>query len=284
MKYVDMPGTGLNVSKVCLGTMTFGGQVGEADSIKIIRTALDMGINFVDTADIYTKSESERIVGEALKGRRDNVMDIYYLHRPDDHTPLEETMSTMNDLVRAGKVRYVGISNYPAWMVTDILAICDKRSYAPVVVNQEVYNMVTRGIEDELVPMATRHDMGLIVYNPLASGLLTGKHKNGVLAAGSRLAESKLYNGRYWNTANAQATERLMEIAEKEGMSLVELAFRWCSNRPHVDSVLVGVSKLEQLEQNIDYVLGQPLDAACEAACDQVWADLPIGTRFKYFR
>lgn len=323
MKYARMTGTGLRVSQICLGTMTFGGQVDETEGNQILHAALDLGINFVDTADMYTGGESERIVGKALRGIRDKVVlatkvcnavgpgpndqglgrihilrgveeslkrlqtdyiDIYYLHRPDHGTPLEETMSAMNDLVRAGKVRYIGLCNYASWSISDIRALCKEMGYSQAVINQTVYNLLTRGIEDELLPMSQAHSMGVIVYNPLASGLLTGKHLGNAPAEGSRLADSKLYYDRYWNDANLVAVEKLKAVAAKEGISLLEMALRWCANQPRIDSVLMGVSKLAHVTQNVRFLTNGALSEECLNACDQIWNELPLGNRFKYFR
>ena len=202
MKYINMPGTGLVVSKACLGTMTFGGQVSEADAIGIVHAAADEGINYIDTANIDTKGESERIVGKALKGERDNwvletkvcnvvgegpndnglsrrhimkavedsltrlqtdYIDVYYLHRPDHRTPFEETMRAMDDLIHQGKVRYIGISNFAVWQTLDILNLCRAKLLNGPVIMQTVYNLLTRGIEDELLPMTEAHDMVVMV-------------------------------------------------------------------------------------------------------------------------
>lgn len=188
MEYVRLTGTGIAVSKACLGTMTFGGQVDEATSIRIIHQALDLGLNFVDTADLYYAGESERVTGLALKDRRDHVVlatkafnpcgpdvndrglsrrhltnalnnslkrlqtdyiDIFYLHQPDYFTPIAETMDTMADFVRSGKVRYIGVSNYAAWQISDLIACAEKRGGFAPVVTQNVYNQLTRGIEEE---------------------------------------------------------------------------------------------------------------------------------------
>lgn len=323
MKITQLPGTGLRVSAVCLGTMTFGGQVNEGDGIRVLQMAVDHGINFVDTADMYTGGESERIVGKGLKGIRDKVVlatkvcnatgpnpndqglsrihirqavdaslrrlqtdyiDVYYLHRPDRGTPLEETMSVIDDLIHEGKIRYVGVSNFSSWAIADILAHCDKRNYANLAVNQSVYNLLTRGIEDELLPMSIAHQLGVVVYNPLASGLLTGKHTGDVPQADSRLAQSKLYHDRYWNKPNSDAVVQLKQIAEDEGISLLEMSLRWCANQTAISSVLVGVSRVEQLNQNIECLEKGPLSDTCLDRCDQVWNSLPIGSRFKYYR
>lgn len=317
-----MPGTSLKVSRLSLGTMTFGSQTNEADSLKIMDYAFDRGINLFDTADVYNQGEGERIVGKGLKGRRDNILlatkvrnqmgnnpldqglsrrhllsavdaslkrldtgyiDIYYLHAPDYDTGLEETLDTMTGLVRAGKIRYIGVSNYAAWQIADILAVCDKHSLIRPVVTQNVYNLITRGLEDELKPFLKAHNMGMIIYNPIAAGLLAGKHKPGQPEGNTRFAINRQYYNRYWLGENFNALERLTKIAADRGMTLLQLAYKWCVYHGNVTSVLSGVSRPEQLSQNISAIEGEPLDDVVIAACDGVWLSL-VGNRFKYNR
>ncbi len=323
MKYVNLPGTGLTVSKVCLGTMTFGDQVAENDATAIIHQALDSGVNFVDTADQYVKGLSEEITGRALTGRRDKVIlatkvfnptspdpndrghsrrhiinaidaslrrlgtdyvDIYYLHSPDHVTPFEETLQTMDMLLHQGKIRYVGVSNYAAWEVSDLLAIARLNGYQAPVITQNVYNLLTRGIETELLPQTAKHNLGVIVYNVLMGGLLTGKHSKGAPAAGSRMADNKMYSDRYWSDENFDAASALASVAEGAGLSPADLAMRWAANQPGITSVLLGVSKIGHLEANLAALLADPLPADVLAACDEIWAGLSVGSRFKYYR
>jgi aryl-alcohol dehydrogenase-like predicted oxidoreductase len=322
MKYNKLPGTSLLISELSLGTMTFGGQTDEADSLAILDYAYEAGINMWDTADLYTNGESERIVGKALKGRRDDIIlatkvghpsegkrntqglsrlailsavdaslrrldtdyiDLYYLHHPDYDTRIEETMDTMDGLVRSGKVRYVGISNYAAWQIADILALCDRRGYVPPIITQNVYNLITRGVEAELIPFMKAHGLGMAAYNPIAGGLLTGKHHAGKPAADTRFGSNQIYYNRYWSDENFEAVDKLATIAKNAGMSLLELSMKWCLSRPGVVSVMTGVSKLEQLKQNIASVKGEPLSDSILSACDTVWQAL-TGNRFAYNR
>lgn len=322
MEYRTFPTSSVTVSRLCLGTMMFGKQTSEEESMKIMDYAFDQGINFIDTADLYNVGESEKIVGKWLKGKRDKIilttkargpmgddpndqglsrrhimsavdaslkrlgtdyLDFYYMHAPDYGTSLEESLDTMSGLVRSGKVRYVGISNYPAWQISDILAICDKRNLVAPVVTQNVYNLITRGIETELIPCVKAHNMGMVIYNPIAGGLLTGKHKPGKPAEGTRFANAKAYFNRYWSDENFEAVEKLTKIATDHGMSILELSMKWCMQQDSVVSILTGVSRLEQLEQNIASVEGEPLDAETLAQCDEVWAGL-AGNRYSYFR
>ncbi len=313
MQLTTLTGTGLRVSRISLGTMTFGEQADEQASISIVRGCLDAGINFFDTANIYTEGRSENILGKALQGQRDAVvlaskvrgrvgddpndeglsrrhildaidnslralrtdyLDIYYLHQPDYETPLAVTLSTMSDLVRAGKVRYVGISNYASWQVCQALWLCDKHSWRPPVVAQQMYNLIARGIEQEHLSFLREFEIGLVVYNPLAGGLLTGKHTNiSTVLPGTRFDGNQVYRDRYWHEANFDAVRTLQHIAQQAGKSLVELSLQWLLGRSQVDSVILGVSSLGQLEENIMASDGE-LDEATAAACDEVWDKL----------
>ncbi len=322
MEYRKLPGTSVQVSRVCLGTMMFGGQTGEADSLSIMDCAFAHGVNFFDTANVYVQGESERIVGKGLKGRREKIIlatkvrgqmgddpneaglnrcniflavdkslerldtdyiDIYYMHAPDYDTNIEESLDAMTQLVRSGKVRYVGVSNYAAWQMADILAACDRHGYIAPVITQNVYNPITRGVEAELVPFLRAHKTGMAIYNPIAGGLLAGKHKPGTPASNTRFANNAGYYDRYWSDENFAAVEKLTRIAAENGMTILQLALKWCAAQEQVTSIISGVSKLSQIEQNIAALEGDPLSADVLEACDLVWKSL-AGTRFAYNR
>ncbi|OUP80905.1 aldo/keto reductase [Lachnoclostridium sp. An169] len=322
MKYHYLAGTGIQVSQLSLGTMMFGGQTSEKDSFSIMDYAYEHGVNFFDTANVYNGGESERVVGKWMKDHREHVIlatkvfgqmgpdpnsaglsrrnilaaadaslkrldteyiDIYYLHAPDRHTDIEETMDAMNDLVKAGKIRYIGVSNYAAWQIADILHICDKRNYAKPVITENVYNLITRGIESELVPFLQNHKVGLSIYNPIAGGLLAGKHKPGKPAENTRFANSKEYYDRYWSDKNFAAIEELGEIAARYNVKLLELAMKWCAVQPAVTSIISGVSQLEQIRQNIASLAGDPLPEEAMEESDRVWKNL-AGNSFSYIR
>ncbi|MFQ5906502.1 MAG: aldo/keto reductase [bacterium] len=323
MKYRILTGTGAKVSRICLGTMTFGSQAGESESIQMVHRALDAGVNFIDTADIYNKGVSETILGKALKGKRNGVvlaskvgnqvgqyklkdvglsrwhvlrgveaslkrldtdcLDLCYLHRPDYNTPLEESLAAFDQLVRQGKVIYIGMSNYAAWQVCHARWICDRnRLHAPVV-TQCVYNLLTRGIEQEFLPFCRDLNMGVTVYNPLAGGLLTGKHDRAKKPAeGTRFQLNKEYYGRYWLESNFNAVAELTEIAKQAGKKPVALAFQWLAAQNGVDSIVVGVSRMEHLEENLSAWDGK-LDDDTLKACDRVWKRIR-GDSFQYNR
>ena len=326
MEYRYMPGTSLSLSVLSLGTMQFGGQTSEADSLKIMDYAFDHGINVFDTANIYINGESERIVGKALKGRRDKIVlatktgtrksddintsglsrryiidsvenslkrlntdfiDIFYLHTPDPDTALEESLETLNTLVKAGKVRYIGVSNYAAWQIAEMYRICEKNSFVRVSVSQNVYNLLTRSIEPELIPCLETYKVGLFLYNPIMGGLLTGKHKPGTPDVGTRFSnehsQANTYFTRYWNDINFDAVEKLKKIAEEHGLSILELAMKWCLHNTAVTSLIIGASRLSQIEQNIELIKGKALDEQVLGKCDELWKSL-TGDRFFYVR
>ena len=321
MEYNNIKGTGLKVSKFCLGTMMFGGQTEEEESIKIIDYALENGVNFFDTADTYTGGRSEEIVGKALEGKRDNAViatkvcnpkgplpnqrglgrkhiiqnvdeslkklrtdyiDLLYLHHPDNETPIEETIETMTQLVRSGKIRYYGVSNYSAWQCCSFVHKAKEMNAIAPVITESVYNLLTRGVEDELLPFLREYNMGLAVYNPIAAGLLSGKHSRSGPAADSRLATNAGYNKRYWNDNNLDAVEQLTDIAAKCGMSLLEFSLTWLATKKEVDSVISGASKFSHVVQNIE-IIGRAAEIPVEllADCDEVWEKIR-GSYFNY--
>jgi len=322
MNYKKMNGTGIKVSEMCLGTMMFGSQTSKEDSLKIINYAIENGVNFIDTADAYNAGESERIVGEALEGRREEIIlatkvrfkvgdevnnsglnrrhilkqvdnslknlrtdyiDIYYLHAMDDDVDFEETFDTMTTLVRSGKVRYIGISNFPAWQVSDMLGTADKRNFNAPIVTQNLYNLLNREVESELVPCIQKHHLGMTVYNPIAGGLLSGKYDFNQLPTEGRFAEKANYMARYWKPENFEIIKKLEKIAADKEISLLELSMKWCIAHPYVDSVISGVSRLEQLQQNITAMNGISLDDDTMIKCEEIGKELLNG-RTNYFK
>ena len=326
MEYTKLTGTGLEVSRICLGAMMLGGQVGDAEGIAAVKYAMDEGVNFIDTANGYTGGRSEEIVGKALQGSRDKVIlatkvgsrlnvannppnergglsrryiiselekslkrlntdyvDLYYLHAPDAGTPVEESLDAMDTLVRAGKVRYIGASNYAAWQLCQMYYTARPLGRNYPVVTQMVYNLITRGIEQELLPCLREHKMGLIVFNPLAAGFLTDKYRDKQKLPNTRFANDKMYSDRYWNQDNFEAWDDVQAIARGAGISMMELAMRWLYSIGGVDVIITGFSSLEQLKQNLKSLDSGKLDSVVMAECDKVWQRL-AGTRFKYNR
>ena len=323
MDYRQIPGTELNVSRVCIGTMTFGNQMDLAGAEAAITCALERGVNFIDTADIYPPTNptaTEPIVGSALKGRRDRVilaskaggptgpgpddrglgkkhltkavddslrrlqtdyLDLYYAHFPDLSVTPEELIASMNDLIRAGKIRYYGISNFPAWQVCELVLKAREMGLQPPVATENVYNLLTRSIEPELLPVLRKYPTGLVTYNPLAGGMLSGKYRGGKKPADSRFALDKGYAARYYSDRNLQAVQAIEELAGQRGQTVLGLALQWVYEQPEVTSVILGFSRVSQLEQNLDLLESAPKTPLPEAELLQIWKDL-TGNRFAY--
>jgi 1-deoxyxylulose-5-phosphate synthase len=306
--------TGLQVSRLSMGTMTFGGQVSEPESIRMVDRCLEHGINFFDTANVYNHGQSESILGKALKGRRHNIIvatkvrgkmgdepddvglkrpairkaiedslkrlgtdyvDLYYLHQPDWDTPIAETLAAVDELVREGKVRFPATSNYAAWQILQMLWLSENRGYLPPTVSQPMYNLLARGIEQEYLAFCKEFGISVIAYNPLAGGLLTGKHASPDSPhEGTRFDNNRMYQDRYWHAQYFDVVSELASIAQRAGMSLVALAFRWLLTQPIVDGVLLGATSLGHLEENLKACEGPPLNAEILEQCGAVWQKL----------
>jgi aryl-alcohol dehydrogenase-like predicted oxidoreductase len=313
MQTVTLDNTGQAVSRACLGTMTFGAQADESESSRILDCALDSGINFVDTANIYAKGASEEILGRALRGRRHQVvlaskvcgamgdspldrglsaaamekaledtlrrlqtdyLDIYYLHQPDYDVPLEEALDTLDRMIRRGNVRFAANSNFASWQVCHALWIAEKNGYQTPRITQPMYNLLARGVEQEYVPMARQFGVSIIAYNPLAGGLLTGKHSPSQPAAGSRFVENQAYRDRYWHPQYLQAVGTLKGIASQAGRTLISLSLGWLLHHTATSCVVLGASRVEQLKTNLQAVEEGPLGRDIVQQCDEVWMRL----------
>jgi aryl-alcohol dehydrogenase-like predicted oxidoreductase len=225
-----------------------------------------------------------KAIDASLERLRTDYVDLYYLHQPDYATPIEETLETMEELVRAGKVRFPAISNYAAWQIAEILWICEKRGFHPYFISQPMYNMIARGIEDEYLPFCRRFGVAVVPYNPLAGGFLTGKHsRQSGPTPGTRFDANKLYQDRYWHQDDFAAVEELSTIAQEAGKTLVELALQWLLSQTAVDSVILGASRVEQLQENLKAADGPRLDQSVLDRCDAVWKRLR-GVTPKYNR
>lgn len=313
MKTRTLKNTQLEVSRLCMGTMTFGSQVDQAEAQRMTDYCLDQGIQFFDTANAYNQGESEEIVGRCLKTKRDKVIvaskvcnpmesprayaglsrqamrwaledtlqrlqmdyvDLYYLHRPDYATPIEESLETLEEFRREGKIRYGAISNYSAWQHAEILWLCEKSGWQAPHVAQLMYNVITRNLEQEYVPFAKRFEVSIVAYNPLAGGLLTGKQRATAPIAGSRFDGNEQYQSRYWHGQYFEAVEELKSIAEAHGRTLLEMSLSWLLHQEQVDSVILGASRFEQLHANIEAALSGPLPAEAIEASRDVWLKL----------
>jgi aryl-alcohol dehydrogenase-like predicted oxidoreductase len=287
--------TGVSVSPVCMGAMMFGswGNSDEADCIRIIHRALDAGINFIDTADVYSEGESEKIVGKALAGRRDDVVlatkffmpmggadpnmrgssrrwiirevenslrrlgtdyiDLYQVHRPSADTDVEETLGALTDLVRAGKVRYIGSSSYAASQIVEAQWTARDRHLERFVTEQPPYSILVRGIEADVLPTARRHGMGILSYSPLAGGWLSGRWRKDAASAPASAARP---SARFDMTSSAnqrklEVVEELAQLADKAGLTLIELAIAFVINHPAVTAAIIGPRTMEQLESQL---------------------------------
>ena len=314
--------TNLAVSRACLGTMTFGGQTDEPAARAMVDACLERGINFFDTANIYNAGAAETILGRALRGRRDRAViatkvagkmgdaadqaglspaairraideslrrlqtdhvDIYYLHWPDYAVPVEDSLAAAAELVRAGKVRHLGVSNYASWQVARMLWLAERQNLPAVSVTQPMFNVLARGIEQEFLPMCREFGLGTVVYNPLAGGLLTGKQKFEAPLPGTRFDLMKFYLDRYWHEANFHVLQELDAAARAAGRSLVSLALNWVLHHSPVDCLILGASKPAQLDENLAALDDGPLPAPAAAACDRTWQRLR-GPAPKYTR
>jgi aryl-alcohol dehydrogenase-like predicted oxidoreductase len=289
MKMRPLGRTGIRVSPYCLGTMMFGqaGNTDRDDCVRIIHRALDAGINFVDTADVYGdgRGESEEIVGTALKGRRDDIVlatkvngsmgdgpnrrgssrrwivtevehslrrlrtdhiDLYQIHHPDPQTDIEETLSALTDLVRSGKVRVIGTSNLPASEIVEAQWVAERRGLHRFRTEQPTYSILNRGIEREVLPTCQRYGMGVLVWSPLAMGLLTGRYRKGGPAP--RNARMNWVPRHLTDERKLDAVEHLIPLAKEAGLSLTHLAMAFAITHPGVTSAIIGPRTMQHLE------------------------------------
>ncbi len=291
MEYRKLGNSGLKVSEIGLGGDTFGRWADEQTSIAIINHALDLGINFIDTADVYGgRGQSEEFIGKVVKGKRSQVfiatkfrtamgegpnegggsrhhimsavdaslrrlntdhIDLYQIHSPDSTTPIEETLRALDDLVHAGKVRYIGCSNFAAWQLCEALWISKVNNLHSFVTEQPQYNLIDRHIEQDLVPCCQTYGIGVIPYYPLAAGFLTGKYRRGEAPpAGSRFNSEPSYL-QILSDANFDKLDKLQTFASQRGHSITELAIAWLLSHPWVSTVISGATKIEQVSANV---------------------------------
>lgn len=352
MEYRKLGRTGLKVSSLCLGTMTFGKQVDEATSAAIIDRAIELGVTFIDTADMYVNGVTEQIVAKAIKGRRDSLviaskgghikklaakygeqkisgpidlarpapfrpweagagtgpndmglsrkhlmqalegslkrlgtdyLDLYYAHMPDYDTPLDETLRAMDDMVRQGKVRYIGCSNFRAFQLATALGISARQNLARWDFIQPPFNLLARDVEYELLPLCREEGVGVCPFSPMAAGLLSGKYeKDKAPLEGARYSLGHwgyTYNKPYWSDANFAAIERYKKIAAEAGVSLPRFALAWALANPAITAIVNGSTSIKQLEDNIA-ATDVKLSPDTLKACDDVWRSFWVPTVF----
>lgn len=310
MEYRSLGRTGVKVSPLCLGTMNFGGPTPEADAIEIIHKALDRGINFVDSANMYVDGESERVVGKALQdGRREKVVlatkvhfptsedpndrgnsrrhifmavedslrrlktdwiDLYQIHRPVFDIAQEETLQALDDLIHQGKVRYIGCSTHPAWMVMEALAISERERIARYVTEQPPYNLLDRRIENELVPLAMKYELALLPWSPLAMGILAGRYKSiDGYPQGSRVDRIGSWAADRLTRSALDTADKVAEIAKEHSLTPAQLSLLWVKDQPGVTSPIIGPRTMAHLDDALE-VLEMDLTDEMAAQLDEL--------------
>ena len=293
MEQVRMGRAGMKVSRICLGTMTFGAGADEAVSFGIMDRFTELGGTFLDTANVYNDGRSEEIVGKWIKERgarkqtvlatkvygttgpgpnesglsrlhiqqaveaslrrlQTDVIDLYQIHRWDFDAPPDETLEALNDLVRQGKVRYIGCSNLKAWHLSTFLRLADEAHWSRFISIQPLYSALNRSIENEILPYCAEQGLGVIPYNPLAGGVLTGKYKRGQpLPEDTRLSDSEAYRHRYHTETTFDIVERFVSAADEHGVTPAQLALAWVLGEPRITSPIIGARNLSQLNDTL---------------------------------
>jgi aryl-alcohol dehydrogenase-like predicted oxidoreductase len=291
MQFRHLGKSGLFVSAIGLGTNQFGGKVDAKLAAEIIHAAVDAGVNFIDTADVYREGRSESFIGAAIQGLRENVLvatkvrhpvapngpndrgasrhhilsgaeaslrrlgtetiDLYQIHSWDDETPIEETMRALDDLVRSGKVRYIGASNFTAWQLTQANAVAEMHNWTSFISIQPHYHMLHREVETELLAACKYFNVGVLPYFPLAGGFLTGKYRRGQGAPKGSRGEESPYVQKYMTEENYTILEKLGAFSQERGRGLNELAIAWLLAQPQVSSVIAGAAEVEHVQANV---------------------------------
>ena len=293
MKYKYLGKTGIQVSELCFGTMSFGANADKDNSRAMYKQVRDAGINFFDCANVYQKGIAEEYLGEFTKGERDNLViaskaffpmsdkpndkgasrknlraslhsslerlktdyiDIYFIHGFDNNTPIEETLRVLQDFVSQGKILYLGVSNFAAWQVTKAITISEFKNLTPIHCIQPMYNITKRQAEVELLPMAGEEGLGVITYSPLGGGLLTGKYGPGKAPLSGRLVDNTMYGTRYGGDFYLEAAGKFTQLAEERGLHPVSLAVAWTASHPAVTAPIIGAGNTVQLLPSLDSV------------------------------
>ncbi len=308
--------TGVKVSRLCFGTMSFGGDADETVSTALFNRCREAGINFFDCANVYSSGRAEEILGRLAASCRDDLVltskayfptgpdvnargssrrhlvraveaslkrlqtdriDLFFLHRFDDLTPLDETLRAVEDLVRSGKILYAGASNFAAWQVMKALGIADKRGYSPLVCLQPMYNLVKRQAEVELLPLTQAEGLGVISYSPLGGGLLSGKYGPDFKPPAGRLATHAMYKVRYGDDWMYQAAARFTAFAHEHGYSPAALAVAWVASHPAITAPIIGARNVAQLEESLQ-AMTVPMTPDLRAALSALTPEPPLAT------
>jgi aryl-alcohol dehydrogenase-like predicted oxidoreductase len=322
MKYTFLGNTGIQVSGLCMGTMTFGREADKAASKAIFNQCRDAGINFFDCANVYNEGRTESILGElisdcrhqlivtskfggpfgddlnnrggsrrhlmssleaSLKRLNTDYVDIYFLHHFDPQTPLEETLRALHDVVVQGKVRYTGVSNLAAWQIAKALGICALNSWAPIHCIQPMYNLVKRQAEVEILPLAESENLAVISYNPLGAGLLTGKYGRDRRAEQGRLTGDDMYQKRYHEQWMYDAAAKFAQYAGENGLHPVSLAVAWVAHNPAVTAPIIGARSVEQVKDSIQAAEIELSPDMYEAICRLTPRPMPATDRSEIF-
>lgn len=299
MQYTTLGKTGVQVSRLCFGTMSFGGDADESMSARMYHRCREAGINFFDTANVYSQGKSEEILGSLMRGHRDELvitskvagqmgtdpnrrglsrrnillsveeslrrletdrLDVYFCHMFDADVPIEETLRAMDDLVRQGKVLYLGVSNWSAWQIATGLGLAELQGLSPIYVVQPMYSLVKRVAEIEILPLAFEAKLGVITYSPLGGGLLTGKYSTAERSGQGRLATNRNYALRYGDEIYYKIAEDFGAYAQKVGVNPATLAVAWVKANPAVTAAIIGARSVDQLEASLaaaDYDMSQ---------------------------
>ena len=316
MKYKYFGQTGIKVSQLCLGAMSFGGVADYAESKAIYKAGRDAGINFIDCANVYQKGTAEEYLGDFMKGERDDLViatksyfpmsdkindrgssrknltlslheslkrlktdyiDIFFLHRFDDNTPLEETFRTLEDFIRQGKVLYIGVSNFSAWETEKALRTAERLNLTPVHAVQPMYNLVKRQAEVEILPMAAAEGLGVMTYSPLGAGLLTGKYGVKKRPEVGRIVDNPMYTSRYKGDFYFEAAEKFSLFAKELGVKPASLAVAWAASHPAVTTPIISGRTAEQLKDSLESVNIEISDSI-RAKLDKISPPMPPAT------
>ena len=293
MEYTFLGSTGIQVSQLCMGTMTFGDEADKRESAAMFNRCRDAGINFFDCANAYSQGVAEEILGELMSGSRDELVitskgwgqmgtdinakgssrrniigsleaslkrlqtsyiDIYFLHQFDPYTPLEESLGTLNDLVTQGKIRYIGVSNFAAWQVAKALGVSALHDWHSIQCIQPMYNLVKRQAEVEILPLAQSENVSVVSYNPLGGGLLTGKYGQKIEPSDSRLGRVEFYGKRYGDDWMIDAAMKFVAFARENNLNPVSLAVSWAAAHPGITAPIIGARNVGQLKDSLQSI------------------------------